>query len=193
VKEYHPPTVTVTMAPKVYHQSNKDDWGTPLELFHTLQQECSFELDVCATPENAKCDLCLTPEMNALEVDWFGKTWMNPPFSKVHLFIKKQIQELEAGHVEESWALVAARPDTQWFLAAVSHACEVRFLKGRLTFEGAKSVAPFPSAILRFNKAVAYQKTIFWDWKQSLVVEYAYYGYKSLLGPWVPSQLTLLK
>lgn len=182
---------------KVYHKSNSDLWGTPLDLFETLRKECAFDLDVCATPENTKCDLYLTPEMDALSVDWFGKTFCNPPFSKVHLFIKKQILELQAGHVTESWALVAARPDTQWFLTAVSHACEVRFLEGRLTFEGAKNVAPFPSAVFRFNRDVTKQRVVFWDWKQGLKIEYAYHGPVSLFSvppkadpPWkTPAQL----
>ena len=47
--------------------------------------------------------------------------------------------------------LVPARTDTKWFQDYCLKG-EVRFIRGRLTFEGAKNPAPFPSAIVIFSK-----------------------------------------
>ena len=35
--------------------SNKDDWETPQDLFDELNKEFNFDLDPCASKENAKC------------------------------------------------------------------------------------------------------------------------------------------
>ena len=34
--------------------SNTDEWATPKDLFKQLNQEFHFDLDVCATEENAR-------------------------------------------------------------------------------------------------------------------------------------------
>ena len=35
--------------------SQNDCWETPPDLFATLDEVYEFDIDVCATPENAKC------------------------------------------------------------------------------------------------------------------------------------------
>lgn len=184
---------------KVYHKSGSDEHGTPQALFDVLDQEFHFDLDVCASeayeeptwekaqdshymvqaepllvPSNAKCPIYFTKETNGLAQDWFGRVWMNPPYTKgqVKVWIKKLVQEVIHGQAEFGCALVAARPDTEWFQFAVSYAYEIRFLKGRLTFEGSKDPAPFPSAILLFDKTKTVQIVRFWDWKKKLAVKY---------------------
>ena len=47
--------------------------------------------------------------------------------------------------------LVPARTDTLWWHEYVMRASEVRLIRGRLSFVGAKSAAPFPSAIVVFG------------------------------------------
>ena len=49
--------------------------------------------------------------------------------------------------------LLAARPDTRWWHEWVAgKATEVRFVKGRLKFGGSESGAPFPSAVVVYDK-----------------------------------------
>ena len=50
--------------------SNTDMWETPQELFDELDREFHFTLDVCAVPENAKCERYFTPAQNGLKQDW---------------------------------------------------------------------------------------------------------------------------
>ena len=42
--------------------------------------------------------------------------------------------------------------DTKWWHDYVMRASEIRFLKGRLKFDGHKNSAPFPSVIVVFKK-----------------------------------------
>lgn len=51
--------------------------------------------------------------------------------------------------------LIPARTDTKWFHDYVykKDRVEVRFIKGRLKFEGAKNSAPFPSMVVIFVDA----------------------------------------
>lgn len=187
---------------KVYHKSGSDEHGTPQALFDALHQEFHFDLDVCATaahevlgpvtttsvgsgidvmsvdmvldPGNAKCPIYFTKDDNGLIQAWFGTVWMNPPYTKsqVGTWIQKMIHELVSGHITRGVALVAARPDTQWFRAAATYACEIRFLAGRLTFQGSTDPAPFPSAVLVFDRARKTQEIRFWLWKEKKAVKY---------------------
>lgn len=122
--------------PKPYHTSIYDNYGTPQPFFDVVSQEFGpFDLDVCADALSAKCPIYFDQVTNGLAMTWFGVTWMNPPYGSIAPWIIKQIQSVQSGSVERSVALVAARPDTQWFQAAASWASEIRFLKGRLKFE----------------------------------------------------------
>lgn len=121
--------------PKVYHQKGMDEWGTPLPLFQQLNKEFGFTLDVAANEKNHKCLQYLTKEMQALDIDWWGRVWMNPPFSLTVAFLVKMVNELKKGNIEVGVALIAARPDTQVSHYCSSYAGETRYLKGRLSFE----------------------------------------------------------
>lgn len=59
--------------------SKTDEWETPKEFFDILNLEFDFEVDVCALPENAKCEMYYTPEMDGSKQDWKGRGGM--PFS----------------------------------------------------------------------------------------------------------------
>ncbi len=42
---------------KVHFSSGRNHWETLQSFFDTLNEEFHFELDVCATSENAKCKI----------------------------------------------------------------------------------------------------------------------------------------
>lgn len=52
--------------------SNTDMWSTPQDFFDKLDAEFHFDLDVCATPENAKCSRFFTKEKDGLKQSWGG-------------------------------------------------------------------------------------------------------------------------
>ena len=52
--------------------SATDEWSTPNAFFQALNAEFRFELDVCATAENAKCAKYYTREQDGLAQKWGG-------------------------------------------------------------------------------------------------------------------------
>jgi len=133
--------------------SETDEWATPARVFREVDAEFGFTLDVCATPENAKCRRFFTRDDDGLSQPWNGVCWMNPPYgARIGQWMEKALQE--AGRGTTVVCLVPSRTDTAWW-----HDCaakgEVRFLRGRLTFGNAKNSAPFPSAVVVFRPAKA--------------------------------------
>lgn len=50
--------------------SNTDKWSTPQDFFDRYNEKYHFDIDVCALPENAKCDRYYTPEVDGLLQTW---------------------------------------------------------------------------------------------------------------------------
>jgi DNA N-6-adenine-methyltransferase (Dam)/Resolvase, N terminal domain len=106
----------------------------------------NFTVDVCATPENAKCERFYTKSENGLVQTWTGTCWFNPPYGKtIGLWLSKAREAALAGATVV--ALIPARTDTKWWHGIVTAASEIRYLPGRLRFGGCKHSAPFPSAV----------------------------------------------
>ncbi len=68
--------------PNVHFSSKTDLHATPQDFFDTLDKEFKFETDVCALPENHKCERYFTPEQDGLKQAWTGVCWMNPPYGR---------------------------------------------------------------------------------------------------------------
>ena len=131
--------------------SNTDMWATPQATFDALNKEFNFVIDVCATPENAKCAIYFTKEQDGLKQEWVGVCWMNPPYGReIGKWVKK---------AAESNALIVgllpARTDTKWFHDYIYGKAEIRFVKGRLKFGYAKNSAPFPSMVVIWRPSIA--------------------------------------
>ena len=132
----------------VRFSSKTDLWATPQEFFDKLNFLHQFELDVCATPQNAKCERFFTIEDDGLSQDWRGRVWMNPPYGReIGRWMRKAYESSLAGATVV--CLVPARTDTAWWhdYAAKGH---VSFIRGRLKFGDAKNSAPFPNAVVTF-------------------------------------------
>jgi phage N-6-adenine-methyltransferase len=136
--------------------SLRQDWATPSQLFETLNREFQFALDVCATADTAKCRRYIDKAEDATGCNWeqlsCGQAcWMNPPYGRdIGRWIEKASREARLGCTVV--ALLPARTDTSWFHAYILGKCEIRFLRGRLEFDGTKRArAPFPSMIVIFR------------------------------------------
>lgn len=62
--------------------SSTDDWATPKDFFEKLDAEFHFDLDVCASETNAKCERFFTKADDGLSQEWRGRCWMNPPYGR---------------------------------------------------------------------------------------------------------------
>jgi phage N-6-adenine-methyltransferase len=134
----------------VHYSSERMDWATPAEIFAPLAAEFGFTLDVCATLENAKVPHFYPPETDGLAQDWSADVcWMNPPYGRaIGMWMRKAWEESRRGATVV--CLVPSRTDTRWWHDYAARG-EVRFLRGRVKFVGAKHGAPFPSAIVIFR------------------------------------------
>jgi site-specific DNA-methyltransferase (adenine-specific) len=127
-------------------------WGTPQKFFDELNKEFNFTLDPCATPETAKCKKYYTKEDDGLLKDWSNEVvFCNPPYGREISKWVKKASEIMGGVVV---MLIPARTDTKYFHEYIYNKAEIRFIKGRLKFEGKQvgsGSAPFPSMLVIFK------------------------------------------
>jgi hypothetical protein len=81
----------------VIFSSDSVEWSTPDDLFAARHKKYNFELDVCATADNAKLPNFISPEQDAFKTPWTfprdcgpglgvddpeapARCWMNPPY-----------------------------------------------------------------------------------------------------------------
>ncbi len=129
-----------------------DVWATPQDFFDKLNAIFEFDLDVCALPENAKCDRYFTPEDDGLKQFWQGVCWMNPPYGReISQWIEKAAETAKAGHTVV--ALLPARTDVGWWQEHCLNR-EIHFIRGRLKFGGSKTNAPFGCAVVVFRPSL---------------------------------------
>ena len=131
--------------------TGKYEWGTPQRLFDELDREFHFTRDVCASRENFKVTAFWDKEDDALNgKEWSGTLWMNPPYGRaIGTWLKKAF---ESRATAMTVCLIPARTCSRWWHQWVMQADEIRFIKGRLRFQGAEDGAKFPSAIVIFKR-----------------------------------------
>ena len=137
------------MNTELMFSSKTDLWETPKDLFDKLNEEFHFALDVCATPENAKCEEFYTKEQDGLKQPWKGTVWCNPPYGRqIGEWVRRAFLASVSGSTVVM--LLPARTDTKWFHEYIYGKAEIRFIRGRLKFGGSKNSAPFPSMVVVF-------------------------------------------
>lgn len=87
---------------RVVDKKDSDSYGTPDWLYDYLDSIYKFDLDVCASDFNHKCDKYFTIEDDSLSQDWskHGKVaFCNPPFSRgmKEKFIEKAHEQMLKG------------------------------------------------------------------------------------------------
>ncbi len=141
-----------------YQTSESGNWGTPQWLFDRLNEEFHFNLDVCASEDNHKCERYFTEADNGLSQKWSDVCFMNPPYGReIKQWLAKASQEARNGSMVV--CLVPARPDTEWWWENCIQG-EIRFIRGRL--QSHKGAWPFPSAVVILGRPA---KVVWWDVK----------------------------
>lgn len=96
------------------YSSKTDMWETPQDLFNELDKEFHFDMDVCATQENAKCKRYYTPKQDGLSQPWDGICWCNPPYGRdIGQWVRRALFASFGGATVVM--LLPARTDTKWF------------------------------------------------------------------------------
>ncbi len=86
--------------------------STPQAFFDALHREFEFGLDVCATPENAKCARFYNREDDGLSQSWEGVCWCNPPYGEIPRWLAKAVASAREGATVV--CLLPARTDSGW-------------------------------------------------------------------------------
>jgi phage N-6-adenine-methyltransferase len=129
------------MKSKVHFSSASDNWSTPKDVYMALNAEFSFDFDPCPLNEN--------PGLDGLMIEWGNSNFVNPPYSQLKKWLYKGYEQAQKGKTVVF--LIPSRTDTIAWHDVCMKANEIRFIKGRLKFGGAKTNAPFPSAIIIFK------------------------------------------
>lgn len=127
--------------------SSSEVWETPTELYAALDREFRFTLDPCPARDPSEAGLPLFGT-DGLSVSWaHERVYCNPPYGRG---IERWL--MKASEAELAVYLLPARTDTRWWHSYATKASEVRFVRGRLRFGGAKASAPFPSVLLIYRR-----------------------------------------
>ena len=135
---------------ELMRRRDSNEWETPQKLFDKLNEEFHFTLDAAASKQNAKCKAYYDAEADGMKQPWTGTVWCNPPYGRgIADWVKKAYEESKRGVT--SVLLTFARTDTKWFHEYVLGKAEIRFIRGRVKFGGAKNNAPFPSILIIYR------------------------------------------
>lgn len=107
-----------------------DEWYTPKWILDSL---CEFDLDPCAAekPLWATAKRHFTKTDNGLIQNWWGRVWLNPPYSRplVNQFFQKMIEH------NNGIALTFNRCDNRLFQNDIfPNATGILFMRGRIKF-----------------------------------------------------------
>lgn len=124
---------------RIHFKSENQFWQTPLDVYSALDKEFKFDFDPCMP----------TTLWDGLIIEWKQSNYCNPPYSRMKDWCKKAYEEYLKGKTVVM--LIPSRTDTRYWHDYCMKATEIRFIKGRLKFQGAKHAAPFPSCIIIFK------------------------------------------
>ncbi len=112
---------------------NNDNWGTPKWLYDQLNNEFNFDFDPCP----------LYADFDGLSIEWGKVNFINPPYNRVDKpkFIQKAYDEWKKG--KTCVLLIPSATGTKQFHELILPNAEIRFLKGRVAFEGYNSFGDF--------------------------------------------------
>lgn len=118
---------------KVFYSQGTDNWKTPTTLYQKMMNLNYY--DPCPFMSN----------FDGLKIDWKNKNFVNPPYSKLKLWVNKCIEQHKLK--KEVIMLIPARTDTQAFKFLYDYGAHFVFITGRLKFNDS-GVAPFPSMLV---------------------------------------------
>lgn len=122
------------------NNSGNDEWHTPPRIIEKARAVMGgIDLDPASSDKAnkiVKARTYYTIENDGLSQPWFGRVWMNPPYSQpiIGKFCKTLTDELVGGKVTEAIVLVNNATETSWFQNLLDFSNAVCFIKGRVKF-----------------------------------------------------------
>lgn len=121
--------------------SGDNEWYTPARYVDMAREVMgTIDIDPASNPtaqRTVRATTYYTAETNGLDKDWYGKVWMNPPYSnpEVQQFAEKVISEYQSGRVTEAVVLTNNSADTGWHRAMQDACTRMCTTTGRIRFE----------------------------------------------------------
>lgn len=111
--------------------THNDEWATPQPFADVWIRRLRLDLDVAASPKNAKLPTYWTQADDALTQSWGGRrVWCNPPWSQIDPWVQKALQR----EADVACLLLPARTDRPWQRALrQDEAVHVQYV-GRVSF-----------------------------------------------------------
>jgi hypothetical protein len=121
--------------------TGENEWFTPAE-YVELAREVMGGIDLdpashaIAQEATVRAGAFFTAADNGLERPWFGRVWLNPPYSRALLspFVDKLVSEWAGGTLEQAIMITHNYTDTAWFHTAARAARAFCFPCGRVRF-----------------------------------------------------------
>lgn len=105
---------------KILKEKNTDSYMSPewiLKMFEDYD-------DVCPINDN--------PKINALELEWKSKTYVNPPYSNPLPWIEKAIEEANKGKIIVM--MLKVDTSTKWFRRILESKAHILWVNGRIKY-----------------------------------------------------------
>jgi phage N-6-adenine-methyltransferase len=168
--------------------TSKQDYETPDDFIAAVEAGYGkLDVDLAATPENARAPHWLDPELDSLQFDWtknLGREktyadkslpsqlrranwWLNPPFSNIARWTRKisqatQAMRTDGGYRPRVLLLTPASVGANWFRDDVHGKALVLALNGRLTFRGETQPYPKDCMLSVWGEEPGFQV---WNWR----------------------------
>jgi len=126
--------------PFVVNNSGKTEWFTPPKIIRSARLVMGgIDLDPASCSkanEIVGADKYYTKEQDGLRQRWFGRVWLNPPYTAgvIDKFILKFCEHATRGDIEQACILVNNCTETRWFQQLASVCFDFCFTNGRLRY-----------------------------------------------------------
>ena len=126
----------------------RSEWYTPAYLVAAVEEVLGrIDLDPASCEEAQRtiaARVYFNKEQNGLKFQWRGRVFLNPPYAKKQagMFVRKLIDDWEAGHIDQAVLLINNGTETAWFQKLWPYS--ICFVSGRICFESPirKSYSP---------------------------------------------------
>lgn len=151
---------------KDINTGDRDCWATPPDIFAKLHARYSFDVDVCATADNAKLPRYITPQQDGLLATWSARNWCNPPYStgNVSCWLSKAFREHQYNN-SGTVMLLNYCCDAEYFQAYLPY-FKIVHITPRIQFVPPAGVKPSSNSKGQILAIIGIDETAtWWNWR----------------------------